>query len=187
MIPFFVADGGHARGIVPAINRLAETLRELGGTVTWVVPAAVEPAVLDMEFYGPDVAATYGLSGGDGPVRDRLWGELAVVDGDLFPEKRSPSALFPGHTDLHDQLTARGIDTVLIAGTVANVCCESTARDAKTLGYRVVMAADANAAATDDMLNATLRTVYRSFGDVRPVDEVCGLLASFSRSGRRRS
>ena len=32
------------------------------------------------------------------------------------------------------------------AGTVTNVCCESSARDASTLGYRVVMVADANAA-----------------------------------------
>ena len=31
------------------------------------------------------------------------------------------------------------------------------------------------AAPTDDMLNATLRTVYRSFGDVRPTAEISGL------------
>ena len=61
---------------------------------------------------------------------------------------------------------------------MANVCCESTVRDATTLGYRVVMVADANAAARDEDLNATLHTVYRSFGDVRPTDEVLGLLSA---------
>ena len=74
------------------------------------------------------------------------------------------------------RLDERRIDTVLIAGTVANVCCESSARDASTLGYRVIMVADANAAVRDEDLNATLHTIYRSFGDVRPAAEVLALL-----------
>ena len=78
-------------------------------------------------------------------------------------------------------LKQRGIDTVLIAGTVANVCCESTARDANAIGYRVIMVADANAAMRDRDLNATLHTIYRSFGDVRPTDEVLALLADQPR------
>ncbi|WP_329004893.1 isochorismatase family protein [Kribbella sp. NBC_00709] len=61
---------------------------------------------------------------------------------------------------------------------MANVCCESTARDASTLGYRVLMVADANAARRDQDLNATLHTVYRTFGDVRPTTEVLDLLTS---------
>lgn len=73
-------------------------------------------------------------------------------------------------------LEEREIDTVLIVGTVANVCCESPARDASTLGYRVIMVADANAAARDEDLNATLHTIYRSFGDVCPTSEVLGMI-----------
>jgi nicotinamidase-related amidase len=65
---------------------------------------------------------------------------------------------------------------VLIAGTVANVCCESSARDASTLGYRTIMLADANAAVRDADLNATLHTIYRTFGDVRTTQEVLELL-----------
>lgn len=95
----------------------------------------------------------------------------------MIVEKSAPSAFFPGRCSLHDELLARKIDSILIAGTVANVCCESSVRDARTLGYRVVMLADADAAATDAMLNATLRTVYRSFGDVRPTAEIRGLLS----------
>ena len=73
-------------------------------------------------------------------------------------------------------LVERGINTVLIVGTVTNVCCESSARDAATLGYRVVMIADANATVFDDWHNATLTTIYRSFGDVRSTDDVLELL-----------
>ena len=80
-----------------------------------------------------------------------------------------------GHRS-RELLAERGIDTVLITGTVTNVCCESSARDASTLGYRVVMVADANAGVRDQDHNATLHTVYRTFGDVRPTAEVIGLI-----------
>lgn len=53
-------------------------------------------------------------------------------------------------------------------------------RDAAALDYRVVTVADANAAQSDAVLNATLHTVYRSFGDVRPSAEVIELLATGS-------
>ena len=96
-------------------------------------------------------------------------------------EKSAAGAFFPGRCDLHELLEQRGVDTVLIAGTVANVCCESTARDANVLGYRVIMVADANAAMRDQDLNATLHTIYRSFGDVRPTDELVALLAESPR------
>ena len=40
------------------------------------------------------------------------------------------------------------------------------------------MIADANATGRDQDHNATLRTVYRSFGDVRPAAEVIGMIES---------
>ena len=67
----------------------------------------------------------------------------------------------------------------MITGTVAHVCCESTARDASVLDYRVIMVADANAAMRDQDLNATLHTIYRSFGDVRTTDELITLLTAY--------
>ena len=100
---------------------------------------------------------------------------------DLIVEKTSAGAFFPGRCDLPTMLDEVGVDTVLVAGTVANVCCESTVRDASTLGYRTIMLADANAAMNDRDLNATLHTVYRSFGDVRTTDDVIERLATPSR------
>ena len=60
---------------------------------------------------------------------------------------------------------------MLIAGTLTNVCCESTARDAMLLDYRVVMLSDANATLTDEEHAATLNTFAMFFGDVLSVDE----------------
>ncbi|MFG1907061.1 isochorismatase family protein [Kribbella sp. NPDC048928] len=176
MVPFFVAEADYARGIVPNIQALAGTLRDRGGTVGWVLPGRTEITAVTEEFLGADVAKLFSESGGTGPLRDRIWHEFDVRDEDLIVEKTASSAFFPGHCDLSDLLQARGIDTVLITGTVANVCCESTARDASTLGYRVLMVADANAARRDQDLNATLHTIYRTFGDVRPTPDLLNLL-----------
>ncbi|MFN7150774.1 MAG: isochorismatase family protein [Microthrixaceae bacterium] len=178
MVPFFVEQNLYARGIVGNIERLAGALRSVGGAVAWVLPSTEPLPPARTEFFGPTIAERYRMSGGTGPLRDRLWHELQVDLADLLVEKSSPSAFFPGHCALAAQLDRLGVDTVLVAGTVANVCCESTARDASTLGYRVVMVADANAAMRDRDLDATLHTFHRSFGDVRPTDELIDLLAT---------
>jgi len=67
---------------------------------------------------------------------------------------------------------------VLIAGTATNVCCESTARDAMMLDYRVVMLSDANATWTDEEHAATLNNFGLFFGDVMTADEVIGRLVA---------
>ena len=176
MVPFFALENAYTRGIVPNIARLAAELRAAGGTVAWVLPAAGEPSAVAAEFFGPAFAEAFRRSGGDGPLRSRLWHEFEVDDADLMVEKTASSAFFPGRSQLPDLLKARGIDTVLITGTVTNVCSESSARDASTLGYRVIMIADANSARRDEDHNATLYTIYRTFGDVRTTDETIGLI-----------
>ncbi len=176
MVPFFVGANPYARGIVPNIQSLANSLRSAGGTVAWVLPARTEPTPLTHEFYGPEVAETYRTSGGSGPLPQRLWNGFTTSDRDLFVEKSAASAFFPGRCSLPELLEERDTDTVIVTGTVTNVCCEATARDAFTRGYRVIMAADANATGRDEDHNATLRTIYRSFGDVRPTTDVLAML-----------
>lgn len=176
LVPFFARENPYVRGIVANVNRLADALRAAGGTVAWVAPGDAEPLPSVVEFLGPRVAETYRRSGGAGPVRDRLWSALHTEDDDLFVEKTAHSAFFPGRCDLPALLDERGVDTVLVTGTVTNVCCESSARDASTLGYRVVLVADATAALRDQDHNAALHVIYRSFGDVRATDEVVALL-----------
>lgn len=107
-------------------------------------------------------------------MRDRIWEGFE----DLLAEKTAASAFFPGRCPPPGLLEARGITTVLITGTVTNVCCESSARDASTLGFRVIMVADACAARRDADHNASLHTIYRSFGDVRPAAEVTAMIGS---------
>ena len=86
--------------------------------------------------------------------------------------KKRFSAFLPGSSDIVAYLRGRGIDTVLIGGTATNVCCESSARDAMMLNFKVVMVHDVLATYTDEEHNATLRNFYSIFGDVQTLDEV---------------
>lgn len=86
-----------------------------------------------------------------------------------------PSASFPGRCELDQPLRLQGVRRVLIAGTVTSVCCESTARDAATIGYQTVVLADCTADVTNDAHNASLRTLYRSFADVRSANDALRL------------
>lgn len=177
MVPFFAEQNPYCRAVIAPINTLAGALRAAGGVVAWVLPASDPFPELSLAHNGAAGAEAYRTSGGEGPLPARLCPELEFSDGDLFVEKTAASAFFPGRCDLPGLLAARAIDTVIVVGTVTNVCCESTARDARTLGYRVILAADANAARTDAEHNATLHTIYRSFGDVRPTAEILDLIA----------
>jgi nicotinamidase-related amidase len=101
---------------------------------------------------------------------------------DMRPEdaqitKKRYSAFIQGSSDIERHLRERGIDTLLIAGTATNVCCESTARDAMMLNFKVVMVADCLATHTDEEHNATLSNFYGQFGDVQTTDEVFESLA----------
>jgi len=62
---------------------------------------------------------------------------------DLLVAKPRYSAFYG--TDLEAILRSKGIDTLIVSGTVTNVCCESTVRDAFSRDYKVIFLADGNA------------------------------------------
>jgi ureidoacrylate peracid hydrolase len=80
-------------------------------------------------------------------------------------------------------LRQRGLDTLLIAGTVTNVCCESTARDAMMLNFKTVMITDGNAANTDEDHNAALSNFYLTFGDIMSTNFAIACLERNARKG----
>jgi ureidoacrylate peracid hydrolase len=90
--------------------------------------------------------------------------------------KNRYSALISGASQLEGLMRERGIDTLLIAGTKTNVCCECTARDAMMLDFKVVMLSDCTAALSDEEHLATLENVIQQFGDVLTADEALALL-----------
>ena len=115
--------------------------------------------------------------GGEG---HKLWPELVTEANDLFVAKNRFSAFLPSACDLPGQLRERGIDTVLIVGTLTNVCSESSARDAAMQDFKTIMVSDGNATRSDEDHLATLRTFIAVFGDVRSTDETIAMLRAGS-------
>lgn len=172
----------YARAIVPNINRLAAGLRRAGGAVAWVQATYQRsgPGYWPLFFdtmVSPQVSSQIldGLL--EGSPGHALWPDLEVGPGDLRVTKNRYSAFFPGACELPARLRARSIDTVLIAGTMTNVCCEASARDAMMDGFKVVMVSDANAARSDAEHVASLATIVQFFGDVRDSGDTLRLLA----------
>lgn len=175
-----------AREIVPNINRLARETRAAGGLVAWVQMTiknkADWPIYLDA-LVSPELADHYLkdlMPGGEG---QKLWPAMETDPSDLFIQKNRFSAFLPSACDLGDRLKKRGIDTVVIVGTLTNVCCESSGRDAAMSDYKVIMVSDGNACRSDDDHVATLSTFAQVFGDVRTTAEVVQLLRA--ESGRQ--
>lgn len=171
----------NARAIVPAVNRLARALRESGGTVAWV-QATFErdgwPLFFD-HMVRPELAARILAALRAGSSDHALWPELRVGREDIVVPKYRFSAFLPGASTLPAMLRGRGIDTILIAGCMTNMCCDSSARDAAMTDFRTVMVSDCNAARTDAEHLSALSSFLTGFGDVRRSDD---LIAAFAHA-----
>jgi len=179
----FVAPGAPievpaARAIVATINRLAGELRKRGVPVMWVLHENARDGSDWDGFFGAFVSdrgkAASALSAG--AEMQKLWPELQVAPQDLRVAKNRYSAFINGNFE--KVLKEKAIDTLLIAGTKTNVCCECTARDAMMLDFKVVLLSDCTAALSDEEHRATLENVIQQFGDVRSADEALSLFNS---------
>jgi ureidoacrylate peracid hydrolase len=183
MAPGQPAEVAHARDIVPNVNRLARATRAAGGTVVWI-QNTITPETekswsvwfghFAREDWGPRMRQAFT----PGDFGHALYPELDVAEGDLKVRKTRFSALIQGSSDLDAILRGHGIDTLIVVGTATNVCCESTARDAMMLNYKVFFVSDANACRTDAEHNATLASLMVMFADVRSTDEMIAMLQS---------
>jgi ureidoacrylate peracid hydrolase len=160
--------------IVPNINRLVAAMRDAGGAVVWIQTAFLEASLADWsvlhDMSTPARIKKRSEALTPGSIGYALWDGLDARPDDLYVEKLRFSAFIQGSSDLEKILRSRGIDTVIITGTVTSVCCESTARDAMMLNFKTIMATDGNAAATDEEHNAALIAFYLTFGDIMRTD-----------------
>jgi ureidoacrylate peracid hydrolase len=175
-----------APAIVPNINRLAAAVRATGGTVVWIKTTYTDETLSSWStlygMLGPQRSAKRAQALTADSKGHALWPELEVRPDDLIVEKNRYSAFIQGSSDLAAILRARNLDTLLITGTVTNVCCESTARDAMMLNFKCIMITDGNAANSDEDHNASLTNFYLTFGDIMSTDFAIGCL---ERNGRR--
>lgn len=174
---FYVEGLPSALQIIPVINRLAAGFRAKGALVAWVSMTAGQdgkslwPLYHDY-FFSRENGARHRDALTAGNPGHQLHPDLDVKPDDLQASKDRFSAFFPGACNLHEQLAERGIQNVAIGGVVTNFCCETSARDAMMLDYRVAMVSDANAARYPEDHQAGFTTVFQSFGDVLTSEEI---------------
>ncbi|WP_232839221.1 isochorismatase family protein [Streptomyces triticisoli] len=91
------------------------------------------------------------------------------------------------NTQLENVLTSisglRQVDTVIIIGTLTEVCCDSTARGAYMRDFKVAFISDATGALSDEAQAATEKTISTFFGRVLPTGELVAEIRE-GREGR---
>ena len=164
-----------------------------------LLPVTYPPGSLNNILKAMDAAADRGLPvvvvrhtapGDESPVFRRLspgWNlhpEVAHRRHDLLVEKKLPGS-FTG-TELESWLRDQEVDTVVIAGYMTQMCCDTTARQAMHRGFSVEFLSDATGTldtsnyagtVTDEELHrAILVTQAMRFSQVMTTEEWLGLL-----------
>ena len=115
--------------------------------------------VIVIQHTVPDDAAPVFRKGSPGW---ELHPEITARKYDHLVEKYLPGS-FTG-TDLESLLRERGVDTVVIAGYMTQMCCDTTARQAFHLGFSVEFLADATGtlAIANDAGSVTAEELHRA-------------------------
>ena len=152
--------------IVPKTAKLLDEARKNGVKVIFCNDAHLKGIDHEFKIWGEH--AIVGTKGAE------VIPELNLCDKDYVVPKRRYSGFF--HTDLNLLLRELKIDTVIMTGLHTHMCVRHTAADAFSLGYDIVVAADATDSFTKedyDMGIDYLKSVYGA--TVYSVDELCEL------------
>lgn len=170
----------YALGIVEAVNTAVVSLRAAGALIVWTRQTVASEPPLAMPSWQYDLSipavrdAVKTMAAGS--RSHALHAAMAIQGEDVVIDKYRYGAFSCPAGALKHLLESTEIDTLVIAGTLTNCCCDSTAREANMLGYRVIFLSDATATRTDEEHNAALLCIRLCFADVRTVSELLSLL-----------
>ena len=176
-----------AREIVPAIRTLLDAFRGRGLPVAFT-EFTYSPAVpiLIGELHPEHKPAAPGAPRGFGmPSSNCLEGtQSARTIGALAPRPDEPVIRkrwydgFAG-TELDGALRARGVTSLVVTGTMTDICVLSTVVGAFNREYRISVVADGVATLWPEIQRATLDIVGRAFGRVVQSKEVLDTISSW--------
>ena len=104
--------------------------------------------------------------------------EVAPLPGEVVIAKASPS-VFAG-TPLLGQLTARHIDTILVAGESTSGCVRAAVVDGATQRFNMIVAEECVFDRTQASHAINLYDMNAKYADVLPVDEIIAHLATIA-------
>jgi maleamate amidohydrolase len=122
----------------------------------------------DKSYRSDDVVDVAGHRGND------IVDEVAPHEGDVFIEKRKPSAFFG--TPLMSHLTALRADSLILTGSTTSGCVRATAVDAVSYDLRVTIPHEAAFDRSTLSHKVALLDVHMKYADVTSTDEVVAYL-----------
>lgn len=152
--------------IIPNIQRLQAASRQAG---IEVIHVSISPHTQDAREC-PPVTRLLKIRPPKGTRETEIIDELKPQGDEMVLTKITSSAF--NSTSLNLILGNMGIDTVIVCGVITNGCVESTVRDARDLGYKVIVAADGCATWTRESHERALRFMAGSFANVVTTDEI---------------
>lgn len=138
-----------APSTVPEMNRLITVCRSHNIPIVWLKTVFDEEGCVDAGLL-KEIAGNKVCSLAKGEAGVDIYPELDWQADDITVLKKRFSGFH--NTNLESILRERNIDTLLIVGTVLNVCCETTARDAFQRDFRVLFPIDLNSTRPHDDL-----------------------------------
>jgi nicotinamidase-related amidase len=100
--------------------------------------------------------------------------EIYPEPNDYIVEKYGYSAF--KNTNLKDILLSEGITSLIVVGTVTQICVADTVHDAFSLGFRVLVVSDLVTSFMSDLQDAFLKNFSMKFGWVKGSDEVLKMI-----------
>ncbi len=147
---------------IPAIRRLLSLARTHGMPVFFTQDTH-DPGDMEFPIWGEHV-----LRGSWGW---QIVDELAPRPSERVIQKLRYDGFFG--TSLDHELRLKAIHTVIVCGTVANICVLHTAGSAALRGYKVILAIDAVSAITDfDLQTAIRQTSFLYRGTITTSDAI---------------
>ena len=164
----FIAEGAAlevptGRDIIPNIERLIAVCRRQEIPIIWVQLDSNDPDDGMLLRKYPSLKAQQTLF--QGTESFELFGGLSQPrEGDQRVIKHKYDSFHETH--LESMLESIDADTLILCGVTTNCCCESTARSAFERNFKVAFVADATAAYTPELHNASLTVIDELFGRV---------------------
>ena len=182
----FVLDGAimqvkEAGRQIPKIQKLIATCRELSVPIIYTVHKT-NPVYNPLEIASFPWLKDAGMREGTDGVK--VIDDLKPAPNDIVLCKRRFSAFY--QTDLEMMLRnmmpqSSPVDTLIICGTVTNICCESTARDAFFRDYKVIFGSDICSTDDKDAHQATLKNM-EIFGRTMDCESIIQSLKEYEKS-----
>lgn len=167
------ADVSRNQQVAAALPYFLDKARDQGALIVWITQSSREEHVSDARR-ARAAAMGRGVTevAGAGTWGAELYEGLIPQDTDIVMEKTKYSS-FVG-TPLRNVLHARGRGTVIVCGTAANVCVDSTVRDAYMSDLTVVVPKDLVGWTKQHLAEAALESLGFYFCEVVESAELLG-------------